>query len=206
MRGKDHYEMREYTLDIVHDEEDSSFCRKEKLYPIYPSKAGLKPNFLRDIISRFVVFENIYLVTWRFSGIARFSSSFVMKIGSSLSISLEYTTWCFLWCFLPSFLGGGWGYYIILLSGGNIVAVFISSLSQFSCHFCHESYSLNVMQAHSKDLNLQVIEVFKRRLNLGLQETHLRNPINLGIFKCEREPWFKGGIRTPQSDWRNQQS
>lgn len=54
MRAKDHYEMREYTLDPVQDEEDSSACGKETLYPIYPSKGGLKPNFLQDIISRFV--------------------------------------------------------------------------------------------------------------------------------------------------------
>ncbi|KAL3510597.1 hypothetical protein ACH5RR_029998 [Cinchona calisaya] len=51
MRTKDHYEMREYTLDTLQDE-DSSACGKEKLYPIYPSKGGLKPNFLKDIISR----------------------------------------------------------------------------------------------------------------------------------------------------------
>ena len=53
MRTKDHYEMREYTLDTLQDEEDSSTCGKETLYPIYPSKGGLKPNFLKDIISRF---------------------------------------------------------------------------------------------------------------------------------------------------------
>ncbi|CAI9095975.1 OLC1v1032026C1 [Oldenlandia corymbosa var. corymbosa] len=52
MRTKDHYEMREYTLDILQDEGDSAAFGKEKLYPIYPSKGGLKPNFLRDIISR----------------------------------------------------------------------------------------------------------------------------------------------------------
>ncbi|XP_071926514.1 ATP-dependent DNA helicase homolog RECG1, chloroplastic/mitochondrial-like isoform X2 [Coffea arabica] len=52
MRTKDHYEMREYTLDTLQDEEDSSTCGKETLYPIYPSKGGLKPNYLKDIISR----------------------------------------------------------------------------------------------------------------------------------------------------------
>lgn len=52
MHMNGHYEMREYTLDTLQDEDDSSFCQKERLYPIYPSKGGLKPNFLRDMILR----------------------------------------------------------------------------------------------------------------------------------------------------------
>ncbi|XP_028089967.1 ATP-dependent DNA helicase homolog RECG, chloroplastic [Camellia sinensis] len=51
MRTKGHYEMREYNLDVLEDEQDSSAHAEGRPYPIYPSKGGLKPNFLRDIIS-----------------------------------------------------------------------------------------------------------------------------------------------------------
>ncbi|GAV76149.1 DEAD domain-containing protein/Helicase_C domain-containing protein [Cephalotus follicularis] len=47
----DHYELREYNIDVLKDEEDSSLCTKGRPYPIYPSKGGLNPNFLRDIIA-----------------------------------------------------------------------------------------------------------------------------------------------------------
>ncbi|XP_048318194.2 ATP-dependent DNA helicase homolog RECG, chloroplastic isoform X1 [Ziziphus jujuba] len=52
MRTKDHYEMREYNIDVLEDEKDSSFQAMGRPYPIYPSKGGLNPNFLRDIIAR----------------------------------------------------------------------------------------------------------------------------------------------------------
>lgn len=52
MRTKDHFEMREYNIDVLEDQEDSSFRAKGRPYPIYPSKGGLNPNFLRDIIAR----------------------------------------------------------------------------------------------------------------------------------------------------------
>ncbi|KAL2546194.1 DEAD/DEAH box RNA helicase family protein [Forsythia ovata] len=52
MRCKDHFEMREYNIDVLKDEEDSSVYAKGRPYPIYPSKKGLNPDFLRDIISR----------------------------------------------------------------------------------------------------------------------------------------------------------
>ncbi|EOY00965.1 DEAD/DEAH box RNA helicase family protein isoform 1 [Theobroma cacao] len=52
MGTKDHYEMREYSIDVLKDENDSSVLTKGGPYPIYPSKGGLKPNFLRDIIAR----------------------------------------------------------------------------------------------------------------------------------------------------------
>lgn len=55
MRAKDHYEMREYNIDVLEDEKDSSFHALGRAYPIYPSKGGLNPNFLRDIIARFVL-------------------------------------------------------------------------------------------------------------------------------------------------------
>ncbi|XP_043806814.1 ATP-dependent DNA helicase homolog RECG, chloroplastic isoform X4 [Manihot esculenta] len=54
MSTKDHYEMREYSIDVLKDGEDSSLCPEGRPYPIYPSKGGLKPNFLRDIIARAV--------------------------------------------------------------------------------------------------------------------------------------------------------
>ncbi|XP_022643069.1 ATP-dependent DNA helicase homolog RECG, chloroplastic isoform X3 [Vigna radiata var. radiata] len=52
MRAKDHYEMREYNIDVLEDVKDLSFFAKERPYPIYPSKGGLNPNFLRDTIAR----------------------------------------------------------------------------------------------------------------------------------------------------------
>ncbi|QHO53598.1 hypothetical protein HN51_022385 [Arachis hypogaea] len=52
MRAKDHYEMREYNIDVLGDGNDFSFCVKERPYPIYPSKGRLKPTLLRDIIAR----------------------------------------------------------------------------------------------------------------------------------------------------------
>lgn len=54
MRTKDHYEMREYNIDVLEEERDSSLHAKGRPYPIYPSKGGLNPTFLRDIIARFV--------------------------------------------------------------------------------------------------------------------------------------------------------
>ncbi|KAJ6324350.1 hypothetical protein OIU76_011619 [Salix suchowensis] len=50
----DHYEIREYNIDVLKDREDSSFTVEERPYPIYPSKGGLNPDFLRDTISRVV--------------------------------------------------------------------------------------------------------------------------------------------------------
>ncbi|GLT31294.1 hypothetical protein SLA2020_060400 [Shorea laevis] len=52
MTTKDHYEMREYNIDVLKDENDSSALIGGRPYPIYPSKGGLNPNFLRDIILR----------------------------------------------------------------------------------------------------------------------------------------------------------
>ncbi|XP_027360082.1 ATP-dependent DNA helicase homolog RECG, chloroplastic [Abrus precatorius] len=52
MRAKDHYEMREYNIDVLEDGKDLSFFAKERPYPIYPSKGRLNPIFLRDIITR----------------------------------------------------------------------------------------------------------------------------------------------------------
>lgn len=51
MSTKEHYEMREYNLDVLEDQ-DSSLDVKGRPYPLYPSKGGLTPDFLRDIISR----------------------------------------------------------------------------------------------------------------------------------------------------------
>ncbi|KAK7308720.1 hypothetical protein VNO77_42346 [Canavalia gladiata] len=52
MRAKNHYEMREYNIDVLEDRKDLSFFAEERPYPIYPSKGGLKPIFLRDNIAR----------------------------------------------------------------------------------------------------------------------------------------------------------
>ncbi|KAJ8447665.1 hypothetical protein Cgig2_031719 [Carnegiea gigantea] len=49
---EDHYEMGEYSLDVIENEEDSSILEKGRPYPIYPSKGGLKAQLLREIITR----------------------------------------------------------------------------------------------------------------------------------------------------------
>ncbi|CAN0871667.1 ATP-dependent DNA helicase homolog RECG, chloroplastic [Linum grandiflorum] len=54
MPANDHYEMREYNIDTLKDDEGSSARAEERLYPIYPSKGRLNPEFLRDIIWRAV--------------------------------------------------------------------------------------------------------------------------------------------------------
>lgn len=54
MPAKGHYEMREYNIDVLKDENEVSFHAKGRPYPIYPSKGGLDPNVLRDIIARSV--------------------------------------------------------------------------------------------------------------------------------------------------------
>jgi len=55
MSTKDHYELREFNIDVLEDRKDLSLCAKERSYCIYPSKGGLNPTFLRDIIARFVL-------------------------------------------------------------------------------------------------------------------------------------------------------
>ncbi|KAG1342717.1 putative ATP-dependent DNA helicase, chloroplastic [Cocos nucifera] len=52
MRMENHYEMREYNIDMLEEEEEQHAHVERRPYPLYPSKAGLKPDFLRDIISR----------------------------------------------------------------------------------------------------------------------------------------------------------
>lgn len=52
MPTKDHYEIREFNIDVLEDGNDLSLCAKERPYCIYPSKGGLNPTFLRDIIAR----------------------------------------------------------------------------------------------------------------------------------------------------------
>ncbi|XP_020583637.1 ATP-dependent DNA helicase homolog RECG, chloroplastic isoform X2 [Phalaenopsis equestris] len=51
MRSQDHYEMREYNIDLLKEEEQNLQVDKRP-YPLYPSKTGLKPSFLKDTISR----------------------------------------------------------------------------------------------------------------------------------------------------------
>ncbi|KAI9170378.1 hypothetical protein LWI28_027048 [Acer negundo] len=52
MRTKDHYEMREYNIDVLKDEDDVSLRAKGRPYSIYPSKGGLNPNFIGNAIAR----------------------------------------------------------------------------------------------------------------------------------------------------------
>uniref|UniRef100_A0A0E0CQI7 Helicase C-terminal domain-containing protein n=1 Tax=Oryza meridionalis TaxID=40149 RepID=A0A0E0CQI7_9ORYZ len=49
---KDHYDLREYTIDMLEEEEQQYTLLDRKPYPIYPSKAGLKPSLLSLSISR----------------------------------------------------------------------------------------------------------------------------------------------------------
>ena len=59
MKLKNHYEMREYNIDILEDEEEKHAHLECRPYPLYPSKAGLKPTYFRDIILRL---EHIFAV------------------------------------------------------------------------------------------------------------------------------------------------
>ncbi|KAI4377493.1 hypothetical protein MLD38_015107 [Melastoma candidum] len=52
MSSQDHYEMREYHIDILRDDKEPSHCDGGKPFPIYPSKRGLNPDFIRDAILR----------------------------------------------------------------------------------------------------------------------------------------------------------
>ncbi|KAH9794765.1 ATP-dependent DNA helicase [Citrus sinensis] len=52
MRSNNHYEMREYNIDVLKDEDDLSLRAKGRPYPIYPSKGGLNASLLRDTIAR----------------------------------------------------------------------------------------------------------------------------------------------------------
>lgn len=55
MRTKDHYEMREYNIDVLDGEKESDIHGEVRPYPLYPSKGGMNPTLLRDIISRSVL-------------------------------------------------------------------------------------------------------------------------------------------------------
>ncbi|KAK2635364.1 hypothetical protein Ddye_030156 [Dipteronia dyeriana] len=52
MHTKDHYEMREYNIDVLKDEDDVSLRAKGRPYSIYPSKGGLNPNLIGNTIAR----------------------------------------------------------------------------------------------------------------------------------------------------------
>lgn len=58
MRAADHFEMREYSIDRLEEAEEKDAHVEKRPYPLYPSKAGLKPSFLRDVISRL---DNLFL-------------------------------------------------------------------------------------------------------------------------------------------------
>ncbi|KAK1281178.1 DEAD-box ATP-dependent RNA helicase 2 [Acorus gramineus] len=51
-RSEDHYEMTEYSIDMLEEKEESDVRVEGRPYPIYPSKSGLKPSQFRDFISR----------------------------------------------------------------------------------------------------------------------------------------------------------
>ena len=49
-----HYDLKEYTIDKLEEEEQQSALLDRKPYPIYPSKAGLEARLLGQSISRSV--------------------------------------------------------------------------------------------------------------------------------------------------------
>ncbi|XP_031401073.1 ATP-dependent DNA helicase homolog RECG, chloroplastic isoform X2 [Punica granatum] len=51
MSAGDHYEMREYHIDVLEDDQVSSVCTEERPYPIYPSKGGLPPTTISAAIT-----------------------------------------------------------------------------------------------------------------------------------------------------------
>uniref|UniRef100_A0A1J3CV23 DNA 3'-5' helicase n=1 Tax=Noccaea caerulescens TaxID=107243 RepID=A0A1J3CV23_NOCCA len=52
LHAEDHFEIREYNIDVLKDEEESSLRVQERPYPIYPAKGVLSPKFIGDVISR----------------------------------------------------------------------------------------------------------------------------------------------------------
>ncbi|XP_068636919.1 ATP-dependent DNA helicase homolog RECG, chloroplastic isoform X2 [Aristolochia californica] len=52
MRMEDHYEMNEYTIDMLDEEAESNLQGQGRPYPVYPYKGSLTPSFFRDIILR----------------------------------------------------------------------------------------------------------------------------------------------------------
>lgn len=54
MTTENNYEMVHYKIDMLEKEEERDAHLEGKPYPLYPSKAGLKPNYIADGISRLV--------------------------------------------------------------------------------------------------------------------------------------------------------
>ncbi|KAG9450085.1 hypothetical protein H6P81_010050 [Aristolochia fimbriata] len=52
MRMEDHYEMNEYTIDMLNKEAESNLQGEARPYPVYPYKGSLSPNFFKDILLR----------------------------------------------------------------------------------------------------------------------------------------------------------
>ncbi|KAJ4974770.1 hypothetical protein NE237_007944 [Protea cynaroides] len=52
MPKKDHFEMREYNIDVLEDEKKPDIDGHVRPYPLYPSKGGMSPTLLREIVSR----------------------------------------------------------------------------------------------------------------------------------------------------------
>ncbi|KAL5726710.1 DNA helicase [Ranunculus cassubicifolius] len=52
MSKADHFEIREYNVDRIVDEKEPCLSGEGRPYPLYPSKLGLNPDYLRDMISR----------------------------------------------------------------------------------------------------------------------------------------------------------
>lgn len=112
MPGKNHFEMREYNIDLVNEESNSCVFATGRPYPIYPSKKGLSPESIRDYISRFA--SCLYLLINYFH-IVDFHLS-VLSSQNCLSIEVGdfwYISVFALVCFSYSFISVWWFYFKI---------------------------------------------------------------------------------------------
>lgn len=64
LRAENHFEMKEYNIDVLRDEDESSLSAQVRPYPIYPAKGGLSAKFLSDVISRFLFLFSIPYLHW----------------------------------------------------------------------------------------------------------------------------------------------
>lgn len=109
MKLKNHYEMREYNIDILEDEEEKHAHLECRPYPLYPSKAGLKPDFFRDIIVRlehiFAVFLEICSFPFLFIFLLIFNICFYLFIHFLLIFNICFY---YFWFFLSPQLNNFW--------------------------------------------------------------------------------------------------
>lgn len=52
--------MTQYNIDVLEKEQERDALLEKKPYPVYSSKAGLKPNYIREVISRLVPLDILF--------------------------------------------------------------------------------------------------------------------------------------------------